>query len=101
MKTMWLLLALAAGTINGPLRASDDLSQSEIRALVQQGKILSLETILVSYPESTYGKLLDLEAERKHDRVIYELEFLQVDGRVIELEIDAVSGRLIKQEIDD
>lgn len=101
MKTMWLLLALAAGTISAPLRASDDLSQGDIRALVEQGKILSLETILSRYPEKTYGKLLDVEAERERGRVIYELEFLQVDGRVIELEIDAVDGRLIKQEFDD
>jgi uncharacterized membrane protein YkoI len=101
MKTTWLLLALAAGTINVPLLASDDLSQGDIRALVNQGKILSLETILTRYPEKIYGKLLDLEAEREHGSVIYELEFLQADGRVFKLEVDAVDGRLIKQEIED
>lgn len=100
MKTMFLLLVLAIGTISATVQASDNLSQGEIRALVQQGKILSLQEILELYPEKAYGKLLDLEIEREHDSVIYELEFLHADGRVLELVIDAADGRLLKQEVE-
>ena len=38
------------------------------------------------------GKLLDLEVEKEHGRIIYELEFLDPQGRVREYEVDAETG---------
>lgn len=101
MKTTYLFLALAVGTISGPLQASDDVSSNEIRSMVENGEILSLESILSQYSEKEYGKLLDLEVNREHQKLVYELEFLRSDGRVIELEIDARNGQLLEQEIED
>ncbi len=101
MKTVFLFLVLAAGTINPLARAGEDVSQSEIRELVKRGELLSLESIMQLYPEKQYGKLLDLEAEREHGTIIYELEFLHTDGRIFELEIDASNGLLLKQEIEN
>jgi uncharacterized membrane protein YkoI len=99
MKITCLFLALVAG-ISAPLKA-DEIDRDEILYLVDQGKILPLETILTQYPENEYGKLLDLEVERKHDLIKYELEFLHEDGRVIELKIDASNGQILKQEFKD
>ena len=99
MKMMSLFLVLVVGTTSTLLRAGKDISQNEIRELVKQGQLLSLESIMSLYPEKQYGKLLDLEAEREHGSVIYELEFLRADGKIIELEIDASNGLLLEQEI--
>jgi uncharacterized membrane protein YkoI len=96
---MSLYLVLVAGTIS-TLVYADDINRSDIRQLVKAGKILSLENILLQYPEREYGKFLDLEVDREHGKVIYELEFLRQDGRVIELEIDARNGQLLEQEIE-
>lgn len=101
MKMMSLFLVLAVGMISSPPWAGENISQAEIRELVKQGKLLSLESIMLIYPEKQYGKLLDLEAEREHGTVIYELEFLRADGRIIELEIDARNGLLLEQEIEN
>ena len=101
MKMTFIFLVLVAGTISNYVLGSEDISQAEIRELVRQGKLMSLEAIMSLYPEKQYGKLLDLEAEREHGIVIYELEFLRADGRVIELEIDARDGRLLAQEVED
>ncbi len=101
MKMMSLFLVLAVGMISTPARAGEDISQDEIRAMVKRGELLSLESIMLLYPEKLYGKLLDLDAEREHGTVIYELEFLRADGRIIELEIDAGSGLLLDQEIEN
>ena len=101
MKMMSLFLVLVVGTTSTLLQAGEDISQKEIRDLVKQGKLLSLESIMLLYPEKQYGKLLDLEAEREHGTVIYELEFLRPDVRINELEIDASSGLLLEQEIDN
>lgn len=101
MKMMSLFLVLVVGTISTLLQAGEDISQNEIRELVKQGKLMPLESIMLLYPEKKYGKLLDLEAEREHGTIIYELKFLRADGRVLELEIDASSGLLLKQEIEN
>ena len=101
MKTMWLFLALVAGTINCQAKAGEELGQAEIRELVRRGEILPLETILARFPPTEYGRLLDLEVEREHGTVIYEFEFLRADGRIVEVEIDARNGAILQQEIDD
>lgn len=101
MKTMWLFPALVAGTINYQVMASEELGQAEIRELVRQGEILPLETILKRFPSNEYGKLLDLEVEREHGTVVYEIEFLRADGRIIEVEVDARNGTILEQEIED
>lgn len=101
MKTTFLFLALAVGIINFPAHAGKDISQTEIRELVRRGELLSLESILTLYPEKQYGKLLDLEAERDHGTIVYELKTLRSDGRVTELKIDARDGSLLELEIED
>lgn len=101
MKTMWLFLALVAGTISGQVTATEELGQAEIRELVREGEILPLETILAGLPSREYGKLLDLEVEHEHGRVVYEFKFLHDDGRIIEIEVDATNGEILEQEVDD
>lgn len=101
MRTMSIFPVLVAGMINTTVLASDDISQNEIRRLVQQGRIIPLEKLLQRYPEKKYGRLLDLEVEREHGAIVYEFEFLRHDGHVVEIEIDASNGRVLKQEIED
>ena len=101
MKTMLLFPALVAGTISFQLGASEELGQAEIRELVRQGEIMPLETILGQFPAKKFGKLLDLEAEREQDTIVYEFEFLRADGRIIEIKVDARDGRILEQEIED
>lgn len=101
MKTMWLFPALVAGTISYSVAASEELGQAEIRELVRQGEILPLDTILARFPPKEYGTLLDLEVEREHGTVVYEIEFLRSDGRIFEIEVDARNGTILEQEIED
>ncbi len=100
MKIILLFLVLVGGTISAFTYADSEFSRSEIRQLVNEGKILSLEAMLARYPEKEYGRLLDLEVEREHGRIMYELEFLRDDGRVLEIEVDASSGLLLERELD-
>ena len=93
MKMIFLLLALVAGTISYPVAASEAVSQTEIRELVRKGEIMPLEAILEQFSPKDYGKLLDLEVEREDGAIIYEFEFLRVDGLIVEVEVDARNER--------
>ncbi len=101
MKTIFLFLALVVGTISPVVESGGKVSQAEIRKLVERGELLSLESILLLYPEEEYGKLLDLEVEYDDGRIIYEMEFLRADGQIIEIEVDARDGQMLEQEIKD
>lgn len=100
MKMILLFLVLVGGTISAFTYADSEFSRSEIRQLVKEGKILSLEVIMAHYPEKEYGRLLDLEVETEHGKIVYELEFLRGDGRVLEIEVDASSGLTLKRELE-
>ncbi len=100
MKTMWLFLAMAAGTISFTAWAGNELSTTQIRERVRQGEILSLEAIMLKHRTVMQGKLLDLEVENEHGRIIYEMEFLQKNGDVMKLEVDARNGEILEQEIE-
>jgi uncharacterized membrane protein YkoI len=101
MKMMFLLPVLVAGTISLQARASEEISQAQVRELVAAGEILPLETILERFPPQTYGKLLDLEVERDDGAIIYEFEFLRGDGHIVEIKVDARDASLLGQEVED
>lgn len=99
MKIVSLFLVMVVGTISLSIDA-DDLRRSEIRRMIEENKIIPLQSILTRYPESEYGRLLDLEAEREDGIVVYELEFLQPNGRVLEIKVDASNGQLLEKEYE-
>jgi len=100
MKMMWLYLVLAVGTISLNVYAEKDIDYRQIRQLVKQGQILSLDNILQKNPQLKTGRLLDLEVEYEDGLIMYELEILQPNGDVIELKIDAANGEILEQEIE-
>jgi uncharacterized membrane protein YkoI len=94
-------LLVVTGFLSQPVIA-DPLKQSEAIRLVKSGHILSLDEILILYPEMLSARVLDLELERDGDEVfIYKIEFLMLDGSVREYEIDAASGLLIREEFEE
>lgn len=100
MKMMWLSLALAVGTISFNVLGGDEFDAGQIRLMVRQGQILSLDSILKKHPLLAAERMLDLEVESEHGRIIYEIEVLNKNGGVEEWQIDAESGELLKQEIE-
>lgn len=100
MRIVCVFLAMAVGTTSFAGRADDD-DLGQIRQWVDEGRILPLQDLLELYPNRFAGRLLDLEVERKGNRLIYEMEFLRPDGRVIEYKLDARTGRLLEQEVED
>ena len=82
-----------------PLPASED--HEAARELVNSGAILPLEAILDAAYRRFPGRLLEAELEREDGRLVYELEILTEQGRVLELLYDARDGALIEVEQED
>lgn len=89
-----VLLLLA----NAAFADSDHELAEQLR---EAGEILPLETILQKLHTSHPGKVLEVELENKHDRLIYEIEILDEEGKVWEIKVNAKTGELLQQKKDD
>lgn len=96
-----LFLVMVAGTISiTPLPADDD-HRHQRGNWIEHEKVLPLEQILALHRERIQGRLLDLEVEQAHGKIIYEVEYMDSRGVVHEIHIDARTGALLKEEIED
>ena len=81
---------------------ADELDHEEARRAVERGELRPLAEILASIAKEFGGKVLEVELEREDSgALVYEIEILSSDGRVLELEYDGRSGRRIGLEEDD
>ena len=85
-----------------PARADDDDDDDDdddhdrARRAVEQGHALPLRVVLDQVERQFQGRAVNVELEREHGRLIYEIRLLQADGRVVKLEVDAASGAVLK-----
>ena len=93
-----LAMAVIAGIVifNAwlPVIASDDHEQA--RHLKNQGEIIELSE-LINKAGLQDMKILEAELEREHGKMVYEIEFLDTDGRVYEQYFDAISGEPLSE----
>ncbi|WP_026381381.1 PepSY domain-containing protein [Afifella pfennigii] len=77
-----------------------DKDHDRARDALRRGEILPLAEILPKIERRYRARLLEVELEREDGIIVYELELITRDGRIIELEVDAASGAVIGKEID-
>jgi uncharacterized membrane protein YkoI len=95
-RSLLIIGLLAASSVGAGEREQD-----RARRLVQEGAIVPLERLLVAVREHAVGELLEIELEEKHGRLVYEVEVVDPDGRVVELLFDAGSAEFLGRESDD
>ncbi|WP_404384326.1 PepSY domain-containing protein [Caenispirillum salinarum] len=86
-----------------PVLADDDDHEDHERArrALKAGDALPLAALLERSGIEATGRLIEVELEREHGRLVYELKVLTPQGRVMEHYFDAHSGTLLKTEGDD
>ena len=100
--TLLLFLALAVGMISPSFAVADpELDAETVREWVEAGEVLPLEELLARHRERIPGRLLDLEVEREHGRIVYKLEVVDKLGQVHEIYLDAQNGEWLGQELED
>lgn len=101
MRLLYLLCFAFALLAISPVAADSEVDQDEARLLRNAGDILPLETILQQARSAHPGKVIEVELERKHGRLIYEMEILDEQGVVWEMKFDAGNGDILEEERDD
>ena len=95
MNMTWLFPVLVAGTISLPASSLADPQPGpdEVRAWVESGRIQPLEQLLARHPLP--GRVLDVELESEHGTLVYEIKWLDDNGRRHKTYLDAASGEML------
>ncbi|RCW87067.1 PepSY domain-containing protein [Paracoccus lutimaris] len=95
--TLALLLApLSAG---GQAQIPHDFELA--RDAVERGEILPLAEVLSRLQESHPGRVIEVELEYSSDILVYEVELVTDDGRLIEVDMNAATGEIVKMDEED
>lgn len=70
-----------------------DNDNDRAKALLEQGEIVSLDSLLTNIRQHGDWKILELELEQHHNQLSYEIELLDHQGRVHKLYFDAKTGQ--------
>jgi uncharacterized membrane protein YkoI len=72
-------------------------SHDRARRAMEKGEILPIAEILRRTRPQAPGRILDTELEYEHGQWIYEIKFLDPEGRLYELEIAARNGEILRR----
>ncbi len=92
------LLALCTPLLLLGTPALADRDHDQARAAVQAGKVLPLKTLLERIERDHPGQVLEVELEQERERWVYEIKFLQPDGKLLKLELDAATAQVLRRE---
>jgi hypothetical protein len=100
-RRMSLGLAVLMGAVllvSGP--AFSDPKGKGKKDLVEMSKTakVTADQAIKTAQEKVQGKVVEAELERKHDRVVWEVEIVVAEERVMEVHVDADSGAVIDVE---
>lgn len=93
-----LLVPAEAAARRGRGRGGD---HDDAREALEQGDALPLTQILPLALRAVPGEILEIELEREHGRLVYEVEILARTGRVRKVNMDARTGRVLGVEDED
>ena len=105
MKQLVGMLALAVGVIlvlNGPAWSDQKGKgkKDESKQMVEMAATakVTIDQAIKTASEKVAGKVVEVELEMKHDKIIWEVEVVTPENKVMEVHIDAESGAVIDVE---
>lgn len=105
MKQLVGILALVIGTmlvLNGPAwsdqkgKGKKDESKETVE-MAAKAKV-TIDEAIKTASEKVPGKVVEAELEKKHDTLVWEVEVVTAENKVMEVHIDAESGAVIDVE---
>ena len=94
-----LTLLIAPGFVAAQAQIPPDFELA--RDAVARGEILPLVEVLSRLQESHPGRVIEVELEYSDNILVYEVELVTDDGRLIEVEMNAATGAFIKMDEED
>jgi uncharacterized membrane protein YkoI len=104
MKRAGILTGIIAGVIlafSAPVWSGEKGKKHEeeghVADLVKDAKI-TIDQAIKTGSEKVQGTVVEAELEKKHGKTVWEVEVVDMDGKVTEIHIDAGTGDVIDTE---
>lgn len=78
-----------------------DSDHERARRAVQCGEAMPLADVLAAVRPHIAGRIIETEFDREDGNWVYELKYIDAQGRLVEIYVDATTGRILKTEGDD
>ena len=103
MKQLLVIQAVAIGAmlvLNGPVWSDEKgkgkkNESKEIVKMVAKAKV-TIDQAIKTAMEKVPGKVVEAELEKKHNTLVWEVEVVTAENKVMEVHIDAESGAVIE-----
>jgi uncharacterized membrane protein YkoI len=97
--TVWALgLFLAAGTLAVGGTAYADGKEKNGKTEMATAAKVTIDQAVKTASEKVPGKIIEAELEKKHGKLVWEVEVVTADNKVMEVHIDADTGAVIDVE---
>ncbi|MDC8449007.1 MAG: PepSY domain-containing protein [Nitrospira sp.] len=93
-----LALLLAAGTLAVAGAAYADEKEKKGKAEMAAAAKVTIDEAVKTASEKVSGKVIEAELEHKHNKLVWEVEVVTAENKVMEVHIDAESGAVIDVE---
>lgn len=93
-----LAMLLAAGTLafTGPVSADEKEKNGKVEMAVAAK--VTIEQAIKTVSDKVAGKVVEAELEKKHNKLVWEVEVITAENKTMEVHIDAVTGAVIHVE---
>ena len=105
MKQLLGVMALAIGAVlvlNGPAWSDQKGKgkKDEVKETVEMAAKakVTIDQAIKTASEKVAGKVVEAELEKKHDTLVWEVEVVTAENKVMEVHIDAETGAVIDVE---
>jgi len=97
-RTFGLALLLAAGTLAVGGTVYADEKEKNGKAEMAAAAKVTIHQAVKTASEKVSGTIIEAEPEKKHHKLVWEVEVITADKKVMEVHIDADSGAVIDVE---
>lgn len=93
-----LALLLAAGTLAVVGAAYADAKEKKGKAEMAAAAQVTINQAITTASDKVAGKVIEAELEKKHNKLVWEVEVVTAENKVMEVHIDADTGAVIDVE---
>lgn len=93
-----LAIVLAAGTLAAAGSAYGDEKDKNGKVEMAAAAKVTVDQAIKTATEKVPGKVIEAELEQKHKKLVWEVEIVTAENKVMEVHIDADSGAVIDVE---
>ena len=93
-----LAMLLAAGTLAVGGTAYGDEKEKNGKAEMAATAKVTIDQAIKTASDKVAGKVIEAELEKKHNKLVWEVEIVTAENKVMEVHIDADSGAVIDVE---